>query len=593
MAQYILRILTHNAIELNSPHKCSLLLRTLKHHNPDIVLLQETHWLASKPAKFSSKSYTHIEYAPFTKKARGTAILLHKLITFESIQVIKDPQSRYVILICNYDVWRAVHPEDKDYTHFSHPHKQYARLDYIFSTADSLDLITKANISLCAWSDHDDVLAYICSANTVHIRAPWRMPHHLLGNVHFSASTSHEDISFTDYGDVPGHYDIINWIPSDIPGKLDPNKVGSFNSLAPKGKQFIVNDSAIIWSPKLKTMPTSVCNDICAHGYRKVPWKEYPACCYGCVPCAEGEISKTTDAETCITCPEDQWPNDKRTICIRKTVEFLSFEETLGIVFTSISIFCCIVTITILVIFIKHRTTPVVKANNQNLSYTLLLSLMLSFLCSLLFIGRPVQVSCLLRQSAFGIIFTVSVSSVLAKSVTVVIAFNATKPDSKIKKWVGSRVSIRLVLVCSLGQTVICTLWLALYPPYPNYDTQSYIGTIILQCNEGSITAFYLVIGYIGFLSTVSFIVAFMVRKLPASFNEAQMITFSMLVFCSVWISFIPAYLSTKGKYVVAVEIFAILASSAGLLGCIFIPKCYIILFKPELNTRVHIISKH
>ncbi|XP_053561623.1 vomeronasal type-2 receptor 26-like [Bombina bombina] len=407
-----------------------------------------------------------------------------------------------------------------------------------------------------------------------------------LRKAHFTTA-SHEDISFTDYGDVPGHYDIINWIPSDIPEKLDPNKVGSFNSLAPVRKQIIVNDSAIVWSPKFKTTPTSVCNEKCAHGYRKVPWKEYPVCCYGCLACAEGEISNTTDAETCIKCPEDQWSNDERTLCIRKTVEFLSFEDTLGIVLTLVSVFCCIVTIAVLVIFFKHHTTPVVKANNQNLSYTLLLSLMLSFLCSLLFIGCPVQVSCLLRQVAFGIIFTVSVSSVLAKSVTVVIAFNATKPDSKIKKWVGTRESIHLVLLCSLGQTMICTLWLALYPPYPDYDTQSYIRKMILQCNEGSVTAFYLVIGYIGFLSTVSFFVAFLVRKLPASFNEAQMITFSMLVFCSVWISFIPTHLSTKGKYMVAVEIFAILASSAGLLGCIFIPKCYIILFKPELNTKL------
>ncbi|XP_053561621.1 vomeronasal type-2 receptor 26-like [Bombina bombina] len=340
-------------------------------------------------------------------------------------------------------------------------------------------------------------------------------------------------------------------------------------------------------------MPKSVCNEPCAPGYRKASKRGFHSCCYICVLCPEGEISNTTDAETCIKCPEDRWTNDKRTLCILKTVEFLSFEDTLGEVLSSVSIFSCIVTVAILTIFIKHHTTPVVKANNQNLSYTLLLSLMLSFLCSLLFIGRPVEVTCLLRQAAFGIIFAISISSVLAKSVTVAIAFNATKPGSKIKKWMGSRVSICLAIVCSQGQVVICMLWLALYPPYPDFDTQSYIGKIILQCNEGSLTAFYLVIGYIGFLSTVSFIVAFMVRKLPANFNEAQMITFSMLVFCSVWISFIPAYLSTKGKYVVAVEIFAILASSAGLLGCIFIPKCYIILFRPELNNRVYMLSKH
>ncbi|XP_073479754.1 vomeronasal type-2 receptor 116-like [Aquarana catesbeiana] len=344
-------------------------------------------------------------------------------------------------------------------------------------------------------------------------------------------------------------------------------------------------NNPIFW--KRGKIPVSRCSDPCLPGSRKKFGSTILTCCYECISCPEGEISNISDSENCMKCLDEEWSNEKKDRCVPKLMDFLSYTaDTIVAVFSAVSILCCLFAGLILVIFIHYQDTPIVKANNRNLSYLLLVSIMLSFLCVFLFFGHPVDVTCMLRVTSFGVIFSVTISSLLAKSIMVCIAFKATKPGSHWRKFMGTKLPKFIICVFSLVQVIICITWLSISPPFQDLDTHSYQGKIIIQCNEGSVIGFYSVLGYMGLLAAVSFIIAFLARTLPDSFNEAKYITFSMLVFCSVWIAMIPAYLSTRGKYMVAVEVFAIMASSSGLLGCIFFPKSYIILFRPDLNTK-------
>ncbi|XP_077954576.1 olfactory receptor CU1 [Gasterosteus aculeatus] len=416
---------------------------------------------------------------------------------------------------------------------------------------------------------------------------------HHLKTVNFT-NQFEESFFFYPNGEPVPLYDIINW-QKDSEGEIRFIKVGSYDGSAPLKKQLQLEHSTIVWTRGQSQAPASQCSSPCSPGSRQARRPAEPPCCFDCLPCAEGEISNQTGSTECTKCAEYYWPDKDNVKCVAGVEEFLSFHDIMGIILVTLTLLGVVLTTFVTAVFQRFRSTPIVRANNSEISFLLLLSLKLCFLCSLVFIGQPSVWTCRLRQAAFGISFVLCLSCLLVKTIVVLLAFRANAPGSRALKQFGRCQQRTLVICTTAPQICLSAACLLCAPPFPfkNPNYQATTGKIVVECNEPWPPGFYLVLGYIGLLAFVCLILAFLGRKLPDTFNEAKLITFSMLIFWAVWISFIPAYVSSPGKFTVAVEVFAILASSFGLLLCIFVPKCYIILLKPERNIKKGMTGKY
>ncbi|XP_056422381.1 G-protein coupled receptor family C group 6 member A isoform X2 [Hyla sarda] len=387
-------------------------------------------------------------------------------------------------------------------------------------------------------------------------------------------------INFDSSGDADTGYDALIW-KTGTDGKIDFNIFAEFD--AQKDMFIFTSQDKENKFKHLKKI-RSRCSDECKPGQMKKSSRSQHTCCYECVACPENHYTGSSDMVYCSQCNnKTQWSPVNSSICFQKKIEFLHWHDGLAIVLLFISCLGILAIFAIAILFAKNFDTPVVKASGGILCYVILISILLSFVSTVFFIGEPVEFKCKVRQTMFSISFTTVVACILLKSIKILLAFTFEPKVHSILKFLYK--PFTLVFVCIGIQVIICTTWLVFWSPHIK-ENFSFPRTIILECNEGSTAAFGIMLGYIAVLAFACFIFAFKGRKLPENYNEAKFITFGMLIYFIAWITFIPIYATTSGIYLPAVEMIVILISNYGILSCTFLPKCYIILYKQDTNTK-------
>ncbi|XP_071386317.1 metabotropic glutamate receptor 1-like [Centroberyx affinis] len=385
---------------------------------------------------------------------------------------------------------------------------------------------------------------------------------------------SGEEVYFDENGDTPGRYDIMN-LQSVGDGRHDYIHVGSWH------EGILSIDDSKLWLNS-SDMVRSVCSEPCSKGQIKVIRKGEVSCCWICTTCKDNEYVQ--DEFTCKACELGWWPDDELEGCQPLPLKYLDWADVESIVAVVFSCVGILITSFVTFVFIQYRDTPVVKSSSRELCYIILAGIFLGYICPFTLIARPTVASCYLQRLLVGLSSAMCYSALVTKTnrIARILAGSKKKICTRKPRFMSAWAQVIIAFMLISVQLTLEITLIILETPEPVKSYPS-IREVYLICNTSNL-GMVAPLGYNGLLIMSCTYYAFKTRNVPANFNEAKYIAFTMYTTCIIWLAFVPIYFGSN--YKIITTSFSVSLSVTVALGCMFTPKMYIIIAKPERNVR-------
>ncbi|NXB34149.1 TS1R3 protein, partial [Eulacestoma nigropectus] len=330
--------------------------------------------------------------------------------------------------------------------------------------------------------------------------------------------------------------------------------------------------------------PTSECFRRCQPGqFKRI--KGFNLCCYDCTDCPENTFWSSTDSTSCSPCPQHQWAPARSPRCHDRSERFLFWGEPLAVALVTLMALSTALSCGTALLFLKHLQTPLVQVAGGGRSLFALLSLVLLSLSCCLYVGKPSEGLCALQQLPYALCLNGCLSTFVPKALEITLVTEFPRCAPRLLRWVTHSRAWLLVAASLLTQGSLCLCHLQLGPDFLVADYQSLPSEVLLVCGTKSWAAFALLHGYNSCLAFACFLCTFMVQTPGRTYNVARGITFATLINFVIWIFFIVIFATLRTVLRAVTQICTVLATTLGILVSYFIPKCYIIVFRPDLNT--------
>ena len=181
------------------------------------------------------------------------------------------------------------------------------------------------------------------------------------------------------------------------------------------------------------------------------------------------QILDSEDDTRCKKCPPGELPDSKKLNCTKLPEEYMTLTSYWAMGSQSFALLGIILTVAVIIVFLKYNDTPVVRASGRELSYVLLFGLLFCYLVTFLFVIRPTTIICAIEQFSIGFCFSVVYGALFIKTNRISRIFAASKKTSKRPNFISPKSQLIMCSGIVFVQVLINIIWFLVSPPIADY----------------------------------------------------------------------------------------------------------------------------
>ena len=422
--------------------------------------------------------------------------------------------------------------------------------------------------------------------------------------VEFNSPTNHR-ILFDNEGNVEGMYEILNYQATDGTNGREYGfvRVATWDSSVENdtNQQALSMEEGVtaqfgVDSNKDVVLDVTVsqCGRCEPGTFRRFVQS---SCCGVCDSCLGGNFSSLPLANSCSVCPDGYWGNNPLTGsngCVAIPQSFIRFGDALAIIIMLVAIAGILSVTFVAVVFAVFWKTPVIKSSGREQMILLLSGIGLSFVLAFVYVSPPDLGVCIVQRIALWLCFSLMFGSLLVKIVRVARIFlrstNLSRP-----RFTEPVYQVLFTFAIVLGELLLVAASIGITVPVVerttrfNSEDPNDLPDLVVTCVNESEAFLALSAIYQFAIIVTATVLGVLSFKYPKNFNEAKYISFCSFAILVIWVIFAPTYFAlvvteSIREFQNVVIAIAVEMSAFSVLLCLFGPKIYISLLKPNSN---------